>query len=135
MSGIFTRSNDDLCNRTLRETRESIFPGNYQLQRTKYVNCSKCEVVKPQQLSLVDVESELKNITRFNSRCPQFKYSPSCKFSLAPGARNSCVSTYSNIVPTALPAQVCPDTERYLYFNNGLIRPSNPLRWPSPLVC
>ncbi len=131
---MFTSGFDDSCQVTQR-LKESVGPYEYQMNRTKYVNCNKCEIVKPQQISLVDVESELKNITRFNSRCNQFKYNPSCKFSMTPGAKNYCLSTFSNLVPTALPAQVCPDTERYLYFNNGLIRPANPLRWPTPLVC
>jgi len=83
---------------------ESTGPLQYMLYEGAHENCGKCthedKFYRP--FDLVDVESELKNITRPASQCPQFKYSPTCKPS------KMCVSTHDKMVPVALNPVVCP---------------------------
>jgi hypothetical protein len=132
-SGEFTGLFYDNCEFQGRMLRSN-GPGWYQLQREKYVNCNRCQVNQPNYVPLIDTESELKGITRLGSKCDQFKYSPNCKFSKS--GPNTCLSTYSSLVPISLPPEVCPDSEAYLYFNNGLLRPTNPgPRFPNPNIC
>lgn len=132
MSGSFTTLTDDLCKINLR-VQDSVGPFEYNTNRIKFVNCNKSEPVQRVTIPLVDVESELKNITRFNSKCDIFKYNPGCKFN--PNGKNNCISTYSSFIPKNAEPTISPDYEKYVYFNNGLIRPANPLRWPNPNIC
>ena len=88
---------------------ESTSPLAYRLYEGSIENCNKC-IYEDQfwrRYDLVDVESELKNITRANSRCPQFKYNPNCKKS------KFCLSTYDKNAPVVLAPEVCP-----IVFNN-----------------
>lgn len=83
---------------------ESVSPLSYQLYEGKFENCGKCTYNNQfwRPFDLVGIESELKNITRPNSQCPQFKYNPNCKKSAM------CTSTYDKSVPVALDPRVCP---------------------------
>jgi len=68
--------------------KESTGPLLYQLDPNKYYNCKECRPQQPGYIgtgvsisrknTLVDVESELKNITRRQTRDPKGKYLP-CK--------------------------------------------------------
>ncbi len=68
--------------------KESTGPLLYQLDPNKYYNCKECRPQQPGYIgsgvsisrknTLVDVESELKNITRKQTRDPKGKYLP-CK--------------------------------------------------------
>ncbi len=131
MSGNFTNQMYDNCE-FQRRTLESKGPLDYQLDRTKFVNLSRCQVYQPNYVSLIDTESEIKGINRFASKCSNFKYTPSCQF--YPGQKNVCLSTF---VPVSLPPEVCPDVEQYLYFNNGLLRPMEIVgnRFPNKRIC
>lgn len=54
---------------------ESTKPLSYYLYESKFENCGKCvhdKFYRP--FDLVDVESDLKNITRTTTRCPERKY-------------------------------------------------------------
>lgn len=88
---------------------ESTSPLAYQLYDGKWESCDKCiydgQFWRP--YDLVDVESELKNITRAASKCPQYKYNPNCKKS------KNCLSTYDRTAPVVLAPEVCP-----IVFNN-----------------
>lgn len=85
---------------------ESTSPLDYYLYEGAYENCGKCKHDKFwHPFDLVDQESELKNITRLATRCPQFKYNPRCK------ASSSCVSTFDKNVPVVFPPEVCPILE------------------------
>jgi hypothetical protein len=88
---------------------ESTSPLAYMLYDGKMESCDKCtyegQFWRP--YDLVDVESELKNITRANSKCPQYKYNPNCKRS------KYCLSTYDKTAPVVLAPEVCP-----IVFNN-----------------
>lgn len=103
-SGFFTGRNYDKCAHD-KDVYESISPYLYQMYDGKYENCKRCVVdklYKRGDVSIVDMESELLNITRKSSKCPQKQYSPKCKKS------KNCVSTFDNSVPVVLAAEVCP---------------------------
>lgn len=68
--------------------KESRNVGCYQLYAGKYVNQRQCRIglgvvagndVSLYKGSLVDLESEMKGITRPNSLCPTNKYMPRCQ--------------------------------------------------------
>ena len=102
--GGSTRLIYDAC--AYRKTlQESTSPLGYMLYEGKHENCDKCRQDKfwrPFDREMVDVESDLKNITRPNTKCPQFKYNPACKKS------GSCFSTFDNSAPIILAPEVCP---------------------------
>jgi len=130
MSGQFTKLSDDNCaiqDRTVR----SHGPFDYSMYRGKFVNCGRCQVVQPKYVSLVNIESELLGRTRSASLCNQFSYNPNQR-NLPRGS----ISTFNPLVPISLPPEVCPTSEKLLYFNNGLLRPTNiGPRFPNPNVC
>jgi hypothetical protein len=99
-----------------------------------YINKNKCNPVVPDRLSLVDIESELKDIMRPRSSCPEKKYTPGCKFTA--GKPNTCLSTFDPRANVCVPASVCPEVERHLIFNSGLRRPTGPgYKLPKALPC
>ena len=74
---------------------QSVEPLGYMLYAGAYENCNKCRQDKfwrPFDKDIIDTESDLKNITRRNTKCPQYKYSPNQKKSY----------------PTVLPSELCP---------------------------
>lgn len=87
-----------------QEVYKSTSPFKYAMYQGKYENCNKClkdnKFWTPYQL--VDIESELKNITKPFSHCAQFKYRPNCKTS------HMCLSTYDKNVPVVLAPEICP---------------------------
>ena len=101
---------------------ESVSPFAYMMYDGKFENGGKCKLDnawRPYYKEVVDVESDLKNITRPATKCPSLKYNPNCKKS--PG----CVSTFDPSVPVILDRDVCP-----IVFNNiprmnynGLVNP------------
>ena len=132
-SGEFTNEIYDNC-----EYENKLFRSNgpfqYQMFRGAHVNCNRCQVQQPSYVPLIDVETELKGINRLASKCAQFKYLPTYKFK--PGVPNTSISTFDRLVPISLPPEVCPDVEKNLYFNNGLIRPNNVgIKFPNPNIC
>lgn len=90
-----------------KQLYESTAPLSYRLYEGAHESCDKCiydRFWRP--FDLVDVESELKNITRPNSKCSSFKYNPLCKNS------KSCLSTFDPKVPV-VHNTLCP-----VVFNN-----------------
>jgi hypothetical protein len=82
---------------------ESVSPLAYQLYFGAHERCDRCIYDKfYTKYSLVDVESELLNITRPASKCDNFKYSKNCKDS------KLCMSTFSKRVPVVLDPSICP---------------------------
>ncbi len=85
---------------------ESTSPLAYQMYEGAYENCNKCthndKFWRPFDKEIVDIESELKNLSRPASQCDQYKYSPSCKKS------GICTSTYDPSVPVVFAPEVCP---------------------------
>lgn len=91
-----------------KELFESTSPLMYQLYEGKHENSKKCKkdkFVRP--YDLVDIESELFNLTRPNSRCPELKYNPECVKS------RQCVNTFDASVPVVYVPELCP-----IVFNN-----------------
>jgi hypothetical protein len=87
---------------------ESTSPFVYQMYDGKFENCGKCKKDKfYRPFDLVDVESELRNISRPSSKCDQFKYTPDCKKS------NTCMSTFDASAPVVYVPEICP-----IVFNN-----------------
>ena len=125
-TGSSNRQIYDNCNYQKR-LHESVSPLAYQLYQGKHENCNKCIYDKfyvPYQPEIVDIESELKNITRPLSDCDQFKYSPKCKKS------GLCISTFDKTAPIVLAPEVCP-----IIYNN-IPRQTNPgYRLPNPNFC
>ena len=82
----FNRLMYDSCSYK-KSVEESTGTLSYMLNPIKFENCSKCRVefgviggsnVSHTKGQLVDTESELRNITRVNSKCPTKKYIPKC---------------------------------------------------------
>jgi hypothetical protein len=125
-TGSSNRQIYDTCNYEKR-LYESTSPLAYQLYQGKFENCNKCvydQFYVPFQPEIVDVESELRNITRPLSDCDQFKYSPKCKRS------GLCVSTFDKTVPIVLAPEVCP-----IIYNN-IPRQTKPgYTLPNPNFC
>jgi hypothetical protein len=82
----FNRLSYDNCayKKTVEESTGTL---SYVINPIKYENCSKCRVefgvvggtnVSHDKSKLVDIENELMNITRKNSKCPSKKYAPTC---------------------------------------------------------
>ncbi len=107
--GGFSRLRYDTCAYD-RYLAESTSPLAYRLYGGQREHCKKCIHDKfyfKQDVELVDAESELKNITRASTKCPKFKYSPTCPKSY------SCFNTFDATVPVSLTPEVCP-----IVFNN-----------------
>tara|TARA_A100001015_G_scaffold130386_1_gene144636 strand:- start:379 stop:894 length:516 start_codon:yes stop_codon:yes gene_type:complete len=84
---------------------ESTDPLNYAFFYGKFENCGKHGCIQKKnntRYDVVDVESELKNITRPGSLCGQFKYNPD--------GSNSTVS--ADKAPVVLEPSLCPVTDR-----------------------
>ena len=106
---------------------ESVSPYAYRMYGGAFENNSKCKKDKfwhPYDVEVVDVESDLKNISRPATKCPSLKYNPSCKKS------GFCVSTYDASAPVILNSNVCP-----IVFNNIPRMTSNGLREPEQPEC
>lgn len=80
----------DTCE-TIQQTNTSVGPGDYRMFKNAYVPCNNmCRPRGPQPpnpIALVDIESELKLISRIASKCEQSKY-PYCN-----GGGDGCIMT------------------------------------------
>jgi len=102
--GSSNRQIYDNCNYEKR-LYESTSPLSYQMYFGAHENCNKCKYDKfyvKYQPEIVDIESELMNLTRPLSKCDQFQYSPTCVKS------NMCTSTHDRSVPVIMAPEVCP---------------------------
>ncbi len=90
---------------TIQKNKDIVSPFQYRTYMGMYENCAKCKYDKfwkPFDAEIVDVESELKNITRPGSRCVGLKYDPRCKKS------GMCMSTFDNSRPIIFDKDICP---------------------------
>ncbi len=102
--GGFSRPMYDGCEYR-RRVHESTTPLSYQLYEGKFQNCNKCThngFWRPFDPEIVALESELKNLTRPASRCPELKYHPDCKRS------SMCTSTFEPRTPHIVDRNLCP---------------------------
>lgn len=106
---------------------ESTAPYAYSVLPDYYENCQKCvydKYTRPFDSDIVDVESELYNITRPASKCPSRKYNPNCKKS------GSCISTFDPAVPVVMANEVCEIVKNNLHWGND-----TGIRDPRPANC
>lgn len=84
MSTAFNRLTYDTCSYS-KDLQESVAPIDYVLDPIKYEHCGKCRMelgivggtaVSHVNGNLVDLETDLFNITRPATRCPKFQYHP-----------------------------------------------------------
>ena len=104
--GGFTRIDYDKCAYD-QELYESTGPLMWMMYSGKFENCDKCvyddkSFYRPFDSVIVDTESELKNITRPQSKCNRLKYNPKCKKSTI------CTSTFDKSVPVVMAQECCP---------------------------
>lgn len=98
----FTRDKYDSCeyDKYLQETN-----GPYQwLAQNVYENKDECHVEQSPYMrgvaahginrNVIDIESELLNITRPNSRCPDLKYNPTIHKTKTPEYKKNCENTF-----------------------------------------
>ena len=99
--------------------QDSISPFKYVTYYGAYENANKCQsngFWRPFDPEIVDIESELKNITRPASKCVTMKYVPTCK------KNEMCTSTFQQPMPATV-NRVCP-----VVYNNIPRQPCNGLR-------
>jgi hypothetical protein len=86
--GSWERSKYDSCNYKY-DLQQSVAVNKYLMDPIKTKRCDDCRPPQPgyitsrgvsEQIPLVAVDSEMKNITRKYSRCPTNKYVPQCPF-------------------------------------------------------
>jgi hypothetical protein len=115
------------CCKYAQDLKQSVDPLQYNLYFGAQENCSKCIDKKAwfrQDKQVVDVESELWNITRPLSDCDQYKYNPNCQTS------DSCISTFAEDVPRILSPSLCP-----IVYNNIPRQTSPGYTVPNPDIC
>ena len=124
--GASNRQIYDCCDYA-QELQQSVDPLQYYLYFGAQENCSKCIDKKAwyrQDTEIVNLESELWNITRPLSRCDQFKYNPNCTTS------PECTSTFDPQAPKILSPSLCP-----IVYNNIPIQTSPGYNVPDTNIC
>ncbi len=111
-AGGFTNLIYDRC-AYQKDVYQSVEPLSFMMYPGKFENCGKCVYDKnnfwrPFDAQIVDAESELKNITRRASKCPQYQYKNDCKKSCY------CTSTFDKTNPIVYPAEMCAITHNNL---------------------
>lgn len=107
--GGFTRTNYDNCAFNIR-TLQSESPYENAMYQGKYEQCNKCtngQFWRPYDKEVIDLESELKGLTRNLSKCNNDKYYPTCPKS------SVCTNTFDPSNPVILDRDVCPVINGY----------------------
>ncbi len=110
----------DCCNYS-QQLQQSVDPLKFQMYFGKHENCNKCidkKVWFKQDPQLVNIESELLNITRPLSNCDAYKFNPNYN------------STYDPNNPVILSPSLCP-----IVFNNIPKQTSVGYSLPSQDIC
>lgn len=97
--------------------QQSVDPLQYDLYFGAVENCNKCIDKKAwfkQDREIVDIESDLWNITRPLTKCDGYKYNPNCQ------TGPNCISTFDPNAPKVLSPSLCP-----IVYNNIPVQ-SNP---------
>lgn len=97
--------------------QQSVDPLQYDLYFGAVENCNKCIDNKAwfkQDKEIVDIESDLWNITRPLTKCDGYKYNPNCQ------TGPNCISTFDPNAPKVLSPSLCP-----IVYNNIPVQ-SNP---------
>lgn len=104
--------------------QQSVDPLQYDLYFGAVENCNKCIDKKAwfkQDREIVDIESDLWNITRPLTKCDGYKYNPNCK------TGPNCVSTFDPNAPRVLSPSLCP-----IVYNNIPIQNNPGYTVPDP---
>lgn len=104
--------------------QQSVDPLQYDLYFGAVENCNKCIDKKAwfkQDREIVDIESDLWNITRPLTKCDGYKYNPNCK------TGPNCVSTFDPNAPRVLSPSLCP-----IVYNNIPIQNNPGYNVPNP---
>lgn len=104
--------------------QQSVDPLQYDLYFGAVENCNKCIDKKAwfrQDREIVDIESDLWNITRPLTKCDGYKYNPNCK------TGPNCVSTFDPNAPRILSPSLCP-----IVYNNIPIQTTPGYTVPDP---
>lgn len=104
--------------------QQSVDPLQYDLYFGAVENCNKCIDNKAwfkQDREIVDIESDLWNITRPLTRCDGYKYNPNCK------TGPNCISTFDPNAPKVLSPSLCP-----IVYNNIPVQTSPGYSVPDP---
>lgn len=104
--------------------QQSVDPLQYDLYFGAVENCNKCIDKKAwfkQDKEIVDIESDLWNITRPLTKCDGYKYNPNCK------TGPNCVSTFDPNAPRVLSPSLCP-----IVYNNIPIQNNPGYTVPDP---
>lgn len=108
--------------------QQSVDPLQYDLYFGAVENCNKCIDKKAwfkQDREIVDIESDLWNITRPLTRCDGYKYNPNCK------TGPNCISTFEPNAPKILSPSLCP-----IVYNNIPVQNNPGYMVPDPAnVC
>ena len=110
-----------------KKLHESTQPLQHIFYFGKHENCNKCRYegfpVKYQS-NIVDLESELKNLTRPLSNCDEYQYNPNCKKS------GLCTSTFYKGNPIVFAPEICP-----IVYNNIPKQTHPGYRLPNINIC
>jgi hypothetical protein len=104
--------------------QQSVDPLQYDLYFGAVENCNKCIDKKAwfkQDREIVDIESDLWNITRPLTKCDGYKYNPNCK------TGPNCVSTFDPNAPRILSPSLCP-----IVYNNIPVQTNSGYTVPNP---
>lgn len=113
--GAFNQTQYDNCAYS-QYVKETTSPLQYNLYTGAVENCKKCRengFWLRNSPAVVDIESELRNQTRPQSRCNQFRYNPSCR------KTGLCTSTYQRNIPIILDPSICS------IINTNILRPTS----------
>ena len=104
--------------------QQSVDPLQYDLYFGAVENCNKCIDDKAwfrQDREIVDIESDLWNITRPLTKCDGYKYNPNCK------TGPNCISTFDPNAPKVLSPSLCP-----IVYNNIPVQTNPGYTVPDP---
>ena len=112
------------CCAYAQSLQQSVDPLQYDLYFGAVENCNKCidkQAWFKQDRQIVDIESDLWNITRPLTRCDGYKYNPNCK------TGPNCVSTFDPNAPRILSPSLCP-----IVYNNIPVQTNPGYTVPDP---
>ena len=104
--------------------QQSVDPLQYDLYFGAVENCNKCidkQAWFKQDKQIIDIESDLWNITRPLTKCDGYKYNPNCK------TGPNCVSTFDPEAPKILSPSLCP-----IVYNNIPVQTNPGYSVPDP---
>ena len=112
------------CCAYAQSLQQSVDPLQYDLYFGAVENCNKCidkQAWFKQDRQIVDIESDLWNITRPLTKCDGYKYNPNCQ------TGPNCISTFDPNAPRILSPSLCP-----IVYNNIPVQTNPGYNVPNP---